>query len=83
MNAPLPLREFCDLLHDEAGIVVPADASAATALDDLTLDSIQLFALEVFMDELGCDIPVALRPHIVTLGDLHYHYTVRVGYPAA
>lgn len=52
---------------------------AARLAEDLDFDSLAIYELIVLMEELGADVPEALIPSLVTLGDVYDHYVTRTG----
>ena len=77
-EAPTSLHAFCKYLSDQLGIeLLDPDADIRT---DLGLESIQMFALLIAVEDLGVTVPDELMPHILTLRDAYAHYESSLGH---
>lgn len=74
----LDYDEFAERIAVEFGLPRATLVPAAALVADLLCDSLLLFELVLFVEELaGVTLPEALIPQIVTVDDLHTIYVTR------
>jgi acyl carrier protein len=69
--------EFWARVSDAVGVDPAGIDPRASLRDDLDFDSLHMFELVVFMDELGCELPEGLIPVLETPVNLYDHYVTR------
>jgi RimJ/RimL family protein N-acetyltransferase/acyl carrier protein len=70
----LTLDEFCAYLADQLGLDPAALDPDADVRTELGLESIQMFAMLIAVEDLGVSVPDELMPHILTLRDAFAQY---------
>ena len=77
MSTPLSLEDFVTALSSYTGLRLPSDEGATLKGID-GFDSLAALETLMFLEDLGADVPLDLWQVMTNIGELYYHYVIRL-----